>query len=134
MINIGRAVKAGAEGVASAAIGVVSYGSGLGWPLGVIETGITAYKLGIALPGLMNRGVQQFSEGWNENKGELSFGHWKNLRGLGPLGQDVDDPCETYAGALQKKRDQLSDILDTARTEPIEAAKKAWRWLIDWAI
>jgi RHS repeat-associated protein len=134
IINFVRGVKAGCEGVADISIGVVSAGAGLGWPLSMFQTLAAGYNLGLKMPGLTIRGTQQITEGWCEADGEVSLGHIKNLMGLLPLGQDIDDPDETIAEAFKKKRDQVTDALETIKTKPVEGLKKLWEYAIDWVM
>jgi RHS repeat-associated protein len=134
LINFGRGILAGASGAAGVIISVVGIASGVGLPLGLLGTGYSAYQFTVAFPGLMKRGLQQIEEGLNEDSGKISFGYWDNLLGLGVLGSDVDDPCETYGSALKKKKEQIKEVFNKFSEKPLDAATNAWHWLYDWAI
>lgn len=134
VINVGRGILAGAKGVSAALIGVVGYGSGVGWPLGAGATLLSAYQLGIAFPGLVSRGLQQVEQGLRECEGKVSFGSWQNLRGLGPWGQYVDDPNETYSSAFEYKKMQLDQILRSIHDAPHKALYPLWVFLKDFAM
>jgi RHS repeat-associated protein len=132
--NVYRGVVAGAEGVAALTVSIVAWGSGVGGPVGALGTVYAVYQLGVKLPGMLKHGTKQIAEGLRENPGEISFGSLQNLRGLGPLMSDVDDPCESYSAALEKKRQAAREIMNKALDKPFEAIGRAWDWLIDWAI
>ncbi len=135
IINLIRAGKAGISGGTGAIITAVAVGSGVGLPLGVVGTAVTGYQLLVAFPGLSKRGVQQFDEALAECPDGICFGHWRNLLGLGPLGQYVDDACEPYHDEVAKQKlEHFKEIASKASEEPVEALNKFVEWLQDWAM
>jgi hypothetical protein len=86
------------------------------------------------MPGLIKRGLKQFSEGWNENPGEIHLGHLDNFLGLLPMGDKIDDPCESIQDAIAEKLDGLGYLYVQFWNKPYDAAIKTWEWIIDFAI
>lgn len=97
-------------------------------PVGAAGTAVGVVQLTILGPGLIRRGLQQLDESLDEDLGDASF---RNLRGLLPRGQDLDDPGETFGGAAGKAFNQGRDAARTLSRDPVEGAKKALKFLQD---
>ncbi len=117
IVNIGRGVVAAVSGGATLLIAVAASAIPGAQPVSGAGIAFALYQLLIAAPGLTERGMQQVDEALQESSDCASF---KNLLGLGPLGQFVDDPGETYSDAIDMKIQEFKDI-----TNP--------QGLLDWA-
>jgi RHS repeat-associated protein len=130
LVNIGRGILSGAAGATTLIIAVVSAATPGGQVITVPAAAFAAYQLVIAMPGLIKRGAQQFGESIDE---PLSCARLKNLLGLLPLGQFVDDPNESFSTAVQMKQDQGKRLFEELQRKPKESIEKAINFLQDFA-
>ena len=130
LVNIGRGILSGATGASTLIIAVVSAVTPGGQVITVPAAAFAAYQLVIAMPGLIKRGAQQFGESIDE---PLSCARLKNLLGLLPLGQFVDDPNESFSKAVQMKQDQGKRLFEDLQRRPKESIERAIKFLQDFA-
>ena len=130
LVNIGRGILSGAAGASTLMIGVVSAATPGGQVITVPALAFAVYQLGIAMPGLIVRGAQQFGESIDE---PLACASLKNLFGLLPLGQFLDDPDETFRKAVQRKQDQGRQLYEDLARRPSESVKRAIKFFQEFA-